>query len=147
MKKMSLLLLGVLSGIVAYAQTIDYFMPGDVTFNKEVPTPAKFAGHEVGEWHLSHDKLVFYMLELARVSDRAIWEEYAKSHEGRPLGQLIISSPENIRNIEQLRQQHLILCDPSQSDNADISKMPVFIKLGYGIHGNESSAQIGRAHV
>ena len=141
MKKMSLLLLGVLSGIVAYAQTIDYFMPGDVTFNKEVPTPAKFAGHEVGEWHLSHDKLVFYMLELARVSDRAIWEEYAKSHEGRPLGQLIISSPENIRNIEQLRQQHLILCDPSQSDNADISKMPVFIKLGYGIHGNESSAQ------
>ncbi len=33
------------------------------------------------------------------------------------------------------------MCDPDQSDNLDIKNMPVFIKLGYGIHGNESSAQ------
>ena len=81
------------------------------------------------------------MLELARISDRAIWEEYGRSYEDRPLGQLIISSPENIKNLEQLRQQHLKLCDPSVSDNSDIKNMPLFIKLGYGIHGNESSAQ------
>ena len=64
-----------------------------------------------------------------------------------PLGQLIISSPENIRNLEQLRQEHILLCDPSRSDKAEISKMPVFIKLGYGIHGNESSAQNASALV
>jgi hypothetical protein len=121
--------------------TLDYYLPEGVTYNKDIPTPKQFFGHEVGEWHLTHDKLYYYMLELAKTSDRAIWEEYARSYENRPLGQLIISSPENIKNLEQLRQEHIMLCDPSAADKADISAMPVFIKLGYGVHGNESSAQ------
>ncbi len=121
--------------------TSDYYLPKDVTYNKSIITPSQFAGHEIGEWHLTHDKLYYYMLELAKASDRAIWEEYGRSHEGRPLGQLIISSPENIRNIEQLRQQHLQLSDPAVSAKLDLIKMPLFIKMGYGIHGNESSAQ------
>lgn len=121
--------------------SLSYYLPGDVTYNKSIPTPSQFAGHEIGEWHLTHDKLYYYMLELAKVSERAIWEEYGRSHEGRPLGHLIISSAENIKNIEQLRQQHLLLSDPSVSGNLDLAKMPIFIKLGYGIHGNESSAQ------
>ena len=121
--------------------TLDYYLPKDISYNPSVPVPKQFIGHEVGEWHLSHDKLYFYMLELARISERAVWEEYGKSYEGRPLGQLIISSSENIRNLEQLRVQHGQLCDPSGSDKLDIKNMPVFIKLGYGVHGNESSAQ------
>ncbi len=118
---------------------LDYYLPDDISYNTVIPKPAEFMGHEIGEWHLTHDKLVFYMKELARISDRAIWEEYARSYEDRPLGQLIISSPENIRNIEQLRKQHLQLCDPSLSAKLDINNMPLFVKLGYGIHGNESS--------
>jgi hypothetical protein len=121
--------------------TLGYYMPKEISYNQSIPTPKQFFGHEVGEWHLTHDKLYFYMLELSKLSDRAIWEEYGRSYEGRPLGQLIISSPENIKNLEQLRQQHLLLCDPSKSDNADVKNMPVFIKLGYGVHGNESSGQ------
>ncbi len=142
MKRIVLLSASLLLSLVVNCQvTLDYFLPPDVTYNKEIPVPKQFFGHEVGEWHLTHDKLVYYMLELAKISDRAIWEEYARSYEGRPLGQLIISSPENIRNIENLRQQHLQLCDPAISDKSDIKNMPLFIKLGYGIHGDESSAQ------
>jgi len=118
---------------------LEYYLPKEISYNSSIPTPKQIVGHEVGEWHLTHDKLVYYMQELARISDRAIWEEYGRSYENRPLGQLIVSSPENIKNIEQLRQQHLLLCDPSKSDNSDIKNMPLFIKLGYGIHGNESS--------
>lgn len=121
--------------------TLDYYIPSDVSYNNDIPTPKQFTGHEVGEWHFTHDKLLYYMLKLAEVSDRAIWEEYGRSHEGRPLGQLIISSPENIRNIDQLREKHVQLCDPSVSGSLDIRNMPLFVKLGYGIHGNESSAQ------
>jgi hypothetical protein len=142
MKRMVLLPVAFLLCLIINAQvTLDYFLPKDVTYNKEIPTPANFTGHETGEWHLTHDKLLYYMLELANISGRAVWEEYSKSHEGRPLGHLIISSPENIKNLEQLREQHILLCDPSKSGNLDIVNMPVFIKLGYGIHGNESSAQ------
>lgn len=142
MRKFFFILVAVLTTISLNAQvTLDYFLPKDATYNKEIPTPKQFTGHEVGEWHFTHDQLYYYMLELAKISDRAIWEEYGRSYEDRPLGQLIISSPENIKNIEQLRQQHIQLCDPSKSDNSDIKNMPLFIKLGYGVHGNESSAQ------
>jgi hypothetical protein len=127
--------------------TLDYYLPKSITYNSSVPTPKQFFGHEIGEWHLTHDELYYYMLELAKISDRAVWEEYGRSYENRPLGQLIISSPENIKNIEQLRQDHVALCDPSVSGKADISKMPLFIKLGYGVHGNESSAQNASALV
>jgi hypothetical protein len=142
MKKLFLLSALLLFANVINAQlTLDYYLPKDVSYNPAIPVPKQFFGHEIGEWHLSHDKLYFYMLELAKISDRAVWEDYGKSYEGRPLGQLIISSPENIKNLEQLRLSHIQLCDPSLSDNLDIKKMPVFIKMGYGIHGNESSAQ------
>lgn len=127
---------------IARAQKdLSYYLPQTLTYNAAIPTPKQFTGHETGEYHLTHDKLYYYMLELARISDRAVWEEYGRSHEGRPLGQLIISSPVNIKNLEILRLEHLELCDPIISSGKDIKSMPVFIKLGYGIHGNESSAQ------
>jgi hypothetical protein len=142
MKKISLITVVLLISFATQAQvTLGYYLPKEISYNPAIPTPKQFVGHEVGEWHLTHDKLYYYMLELAKISDRAVWEEYGKSYEGRALGQLIISSPENIKNIEQLRQQHLLLCEPSKSDNQDVKNMPIFIKLGYGVHGNESSAQ------
>ncbi len=132
----------LITGTLINAQVrLEYYLPAGISYNPSIPTPKQFIGHEIGEWHLTHDKLYYYMLELAKASERAVWEEYGRSHEGRPLGQLIISSPDNIKNLENLRQQHLLLCDPSKSDNIEIKNMPVFIKLGYGIHGNESSAQ------
>jgi hypothetical protein len=142
MKRLSLIPIVLLISIMSNAQvTLGYYLPKEISYNPSITTPKQFVGHEVGEWHFTHDQLYFYMLELARISDRAIWEEYGRSYENRPLGQLIISSPENIKNIEQLRQQHFQLCDPAKSDNIDIKNMPIFIKLGYGVHGNESSAQ------
>lgn len=148
MKRSFLFLCAVFAVLSLQSQvTSDYYLPSDITYNKSVPAPKQFFGHEVGEWHLTHDKLLYYMLKLAEVSDRAVWEEYARSYEGRPLGQLIISSPENIRNIEQLRTKHIQLCDPAVSGSFDIGSMPLFVKLGYGIHGNESSAQNASALV
>ena len=127
--------------------TPDYYLPETINYNKSVPAPKQFFGHEIGEWHLSHDKLYSYMLELAKASDRAIWEEYGRSYENRPLGHLIISSPQNIKNLENLRKEHEMLCDPSVSSRADLTGMPLIVKLGYGIHGNESSAQNASALV
>ncbi len=127
--------------------TSAYYLNGNITFDKSVTSPKEFFGHEIGEWHLSHDKLVSYIMDLARISDRAVWEEYGRSHENRPLGHLIISSPENIRNLENIRLEHIKLSDPYSSGEADIKSMPLVIKLGYGIHGNESSASNASAIV
>nr|MCU0410805.1 peptidase M14 [Bacteroidales bacterium] len=142
MKKIFLPAIVIMAAVTLHAQTtLDYFLPAGVAYNKDIPTPASYIGHEVGEWHVTHDKLLGYMKLLAEKSDRALWEEYGKSWEGRPLGNLIISSPANIERIEEIRLEHLKISDPARSSSADLSTMPVIIKLGYGVHGNESSAQ------
>ncbi len=121
--------------------SLSYYLPKHVSYDPAIPVPADIIGHEVGEWHATHDNLILYMKEMARLSDRAVWKEYARSHQQRALGKLIVSSPENIRNIEGIRQRHLQLRDPEVSPSLNISEMPVIIKLAYGVHGNESSAQ------
>ncbi len=98
MKKLLLLSATLIFCITLNGQeSLEYFLPTGIKYNPGIPTPLQFFGHEPGEWHLSHDRLYVYITELARISERAVWEEYGKSHEDRPLGQLIISSPENIK--------------------------------------------------
>lgn len=132
----------MISSLVVNAQTSPgYYLPGTVSYNKSIPAPASYLGYEVGEWHVTHDKLVGYMKLLADASDRAVWEEYGKSWEGRPLGNLIVTSSENMKRLEDIRLEHLKLSDPDSSQGMNTAEMPVIIKLGYGVHGNESSAQ------
>ncbi|HCC71541.1 MAG TPA: hypothetical protein DEQ09_10385 [Bacteroidales bacterium] len=56
---------------------LSYYLPKEISYNSAIPKPSEIIGHDVGEWHITHDKLYYYMLELARISDRAVWEEYA----------------------------------------------------------------------
>ena len=45
----------------------DYYFPENAQFNSKIPTPESVIGHQVGEFHISHDKLVQYMQALAKV--------------------------------------------------------------------------------
>ncbi|MDZ7633332.1 MAG: hypothetical protein U5L72_02380 [Bacteroidales bacterium] len=142
MKKILLSSVIVLVSLMMNAQTgLSYYLPAEVDYNNNVPAPSSYIGHEVGEWHVTHDKLVGYMKLLDAISGRALWEEYGKSWEGRPLGQLIVTSEENMGRLEEIRLEHLRLSDPAVSKSVTTDNMPVIIKLGYGVHGNESSAQ------
>jgi hypothetical protein len=123
-----------------YSQVkLDYYLPLE-DYLAEIPEPGSFIGHQVGEWHLSHDKLIAYLSVLARQSDRVIMQEYARSWENRPLFHLIITSPENHARLEQIRKEHLRLSDPGSGQLPDLANMPVVLTLGYNVHGNESSA-------
>jgi murein tripeptide amidase MpaA len=116
----------------------DYFLPTDVTYDKNIPTPEQFFSHQIGEWHLTHDQVLFYMKEIARISNRAIIQEYARSYENRPLVHLIFTSEENHKKLGELKALHLKHANPNE--NTDKSNVPLVINLGYGVHGNESSA-------
>lgn len=118
---------------------LSYYLPDSVTYNPAIPTPKSVIGHEVGEWHISHDKLVQYMRALDQASDRITLEVIGQSHEARPLILLTITSPANHSNIESIRTQHLRLTDPAVSASADLKKMPAVFYMGHSIHGNEPS--------
>ncbi|MFN3840410.1 MAG: M14 metallopeptidase family protein [Cyclobacteriaceae bacterium] len=118
---------------------LSYYLPEDVTYNQAIPTPKSVIGHEVGEWHISHDRLVSYMYALDKASDRITLEVTGYTHEGRPLLLLTITSPKNHQNIESIRNQHVQLTDPARSASLDVKTMPAVFYMGFSIHGNEAS--------
>lgn len=140
-RRLSLLCFAVFIFIpAAFGQiSLDFYLPEGETYDPDIPTPQSVIGHEVGEWHITHDKLVSYMREVASASDRVAIEEYAKTYEGRPVLLLTITSSDNHRNINRIRENQKALTDPERSGNLDISQMPVVVNLGYSVHGNEPS--------
>jgi len=90
MKKLFLLLLLTSFSITAQQVDLAYYLP-DGTYNPAIPTPKSVIGHEVGEWHVSHDKLAEYMKALAKSSDRISIENRGITFEGRPLLLLTIT--------------------------------------------------------
>ncbi|MHC2993386.1 zinc carboxypeptidase [Pontibacter sp. HJ8] len=118
---------------------LSYYLPKDVTYNKEIPTPKDILGYQVGEWHVSHDQLVMYVRQMAQVSDRISIEEYGRTHENRPLYLLTVTTPENHKNIQSIKEQHKKLTDPGASGNLDTKKMPGVVWMGFSVHGNEPS--------
>lgn len=139
--KRILLLLIVLISFITNAQDIlslSYYLPQDVTYDQEIPTPESIIGHQVGQWHVTHDKLVQYMRKLATVSDRITIEDRGTTFEGRPLLLLTITSPANHQKIESIRLDHLKLTE-KDAENLDTSNMPAILYQGFSIHGNEPS--------
>ncbi|MBU2996867.1 zinc carboxypeptidase [Cellulophaga baltica] len=140
MKKLLLLAL-VLVTITLQAQenlSLNYYLPDNVSYNKSIPTPASIIGHEVGEWHVTHDKLVFYMKALAASSDRISIENRGETYEGRPLLLLTVSSPNNLKNINQIQKEHLAITTNEGYSN-DVNDLPIVVYQGFSIHGNEAS--------
>lgn len=118
---------------------LSYYLPEGVKYDPSIPTPKSVIGHEVGEWHVTHDRLVAYMYALDKASDRVSLEVTGYSHEARPLLLLTITAPKNHQNIENIRSQHILLNDPSRSAALDTKTMPVVFYIGFSIHGNEAS--------
>ena len=63
---------------------------------------------------------------------------YGKSYEGRTLTLLSISSKENLKNLEEIKTEHLKSTVPGSLKTIN-ENLPIIINLGYGIHGNEPS--------
>lgn len=141
MRITSLIFLSFLSlTIKSFAQPdLRYFLPEEYTYAKEIPTPKSVIGHEVGEWHVSHDKLVQYMYALDQASDRISLQVTGYTHENRPLLLLTITSPQNHGNLEAIRKQHVQLTDASSSASLNVAAMPAVFYMGFSVHGNEAS--------
>jgi hypothetical protein len=116
---------------------LEYYLPNSDQYRIEIPTPKSIIGHQVGQWHVTHDKLLHYMYALAKTSDRVQIENRGVTFEGRPLILLTITSAENHENLETIRTSHV---QATESNKAlDIENRPVVVYQGFSIHGNEAS--------
>ncbi len=103
----------------------------------KLQSPAEFLGYEIGDQFTRHADVVHYFRHVAQNSSMVNYTSYGKTNEHRPLTYAIISSEENLKNIESIRLEHLkttgIIEGTSNSQTA-------IVWLSYNVHGNEASS-------
>lgn len=134
--KLFCLILPLLFACNIHAQ--DYFYSNYAPFDTTIISPQKYLGYKIGDFHTRHDQVISYFKKLSELSPYATYIEYGKTFEGRPLCMLIISNPENLQNLENIRKQHLGLM--VKYDDKLASELPAIVNLGYNVHGNEPSS-------
>lgn len=70
----------------------------------QVPSPEAFHGYELGTRYTITAALYDYYEALAAASPRAVYAEYGRSIQGRPLPMVTVSSEANLARLEEVRQ-------------------------------------------
>ena len=114
--------------------------------NDSIPTPAQHLGFEPGEDRKLADwqQLVDYFTLLAEKSDRVKTIEIGRTTEDNPLLLTIISSPENIANLNEYRRIQQRLADPRSISDSEanrlISRGKAVVAITCSIHATEVGA-------
>jgi hypothetical protein len=109
------------------------------TMAQQIQSPSDFLSYELGTQFTRHHKVVEYFKHVeALMPNHVKLEKYGETYEGRPLYVSYISSEENMRNLETIRENNLknagIINGFSPTNNIAI------VWLSYNVHGNEASS-------
>jgi len=115
------------------------------TYDSNIPTPEGVVGFPIGSKPCHYEEMVSYFKALAESTPRAKLLEYGKTHEGRTLYYLIITSEENIKRLEEIRNSIARLADPRKIRQetevlSSIQNTPAIAWLAYSVHGDELSS-------
>ena len=107
----------------------------------QLKSPEEFLGYKIGTRFTPHWQITDYFKHVAAAVPTVVkLEQYGKTNEGRPLLIAFISSPENISNLENIRQNNLRLASYSNDDQKANVNAPAIVWMSYNVHGNEASS-------
>ena len=105
---------------------------------RNLQSPGEFLPHQLGEQFTEHHQLVGYSQHVAANSDRMKLVEFGRTNEERPQILAIISSPENMARLEEIRLNNLR--NAGLADGTPANTNPIAIVwLGFSVHGNEAA--------
>lgn len=108
-----------------------------------ISNPEVFLGFEAGQRVANPAQISAAIAAWQGQSDRLKVIEYARTHEGRPLFSVFISSPENLARLDEIEAQITRLSDARNlgdgEANTIIESLPAVAWMAYSIHGNETS--------
>ena len=111
------------------------------TASAQLLSPKEFLGYSLGEKFTPHHRIVDYYRHLEKsAGNKMRLIQYGESHEGRPLLIAVISDPENMTNLDQIRQNNLRLALLAKDRMAAQEETPAMVWLSYNVHGNEPSS-------
>lgn len=100
-------------------------------------SPDAFLPHGLGSRFTPHHLLVDYFQYADAVSDKMQLVQYGQTYELRPLIAAVISSPENMKRIEEIRRNNLRRAGMLEgtASEEDIA----IVWLSYSVHGDEAA--------
>jgi hypothetical protein len=131
-----LLLVSLVVAVTLHAQP--QYAPG-------VPAPRTVLGYDLGDRYTPHGAIDRYIHALEQsAGGRVLLVPYGETYEGRSLTLVVISTPENIKNLPAIKAGIAKLADPrvtgAREAEAIIASNPAIAWLSYGVHGNEASS-------
>jgi len=115
----------------------------DGKYQSGVSNPEVILGFEIGARVATPAQITKAVEIWADQSDRMKVVEYARSHEGRPLHAVFISSADNLSKLNEIKTKVVSLSDARSlgDDKASeiIDDLPAIAWMAYSIHGNETS--------
>ena len=108
------------------------------TAQQLLQSPEEYMPHAYGTQFTPHHLLVDYFEYVATNSEWATLRDYGRTNQHRPLIYMILSSPDNLKNLETIRLQHLQSTGLETTQKGVADKAIVW--LSYGVHGNEAGA-------
>ena len=113
------------------------------SYDPSIDHPNEFLDFNYGERVASPEQIENAINTYKQQSNKIKVLNYAVSHEGRPLHALIISSPENIAQIDGIKENLSSLSDARITNDREAKKiidsLPAIAWMAYSIHGNETS--------
>ena len=109
------------------------------SYSQSIPSPDKFLGYDIGTQFSRHSQVVDYFEAVAKALPNQVkMEKYGQTYERRPLYVTYISSEENIKNLNAIRENNLKNAGlrNGASDNPEVA----VVWLSYNVHGNEASS-------
>jgi hypothetical protein len=110
-----------------------------ITWAQNIQSPSDFLGYELGSQFSRHHQVVDYFKHISsEMPNQVKLEKYGETYERRPLLLAFVSSEENMRNLETIRENNLKSAGilPGTSSTNDIA----IVWLSYNVHGNEASS-------
>ena len=101
----------------------------------QIQTPEQFLGYKPGDRFTPHHRMVDYFEHVAANNPNVKLVQYGETNEKRPLIIAILSSAENMANLEQIRTDNLKRA--GLMDGSPASSIPINW-MSFNVHGNES---------
>ncbi|MDX1644310.1 MAG: M14 family zinc carboxypeptidase, partial [Thermoanaerobaculia bacterium] len=122
------------------------FFPG-TEYDDSIPTQQEILGFRAGDRAAFPAEIERALRVWDEASPRTRLVEYAESYEGRSLYYMIVTSPENMARLDEIKNGMARLADPRGLDDAEaerlLASLPVPAWLAYSIHGDETSGSDG----
>jgi len=115
----------------------------DDNYIDTVDHPNTFLDFDYATRVATPEQITSALMRWANQSDKLKVIEYARSHEKRPLHAVFISSAENLKNLDSIKDKITQLSDARITNDRQarslIDELPAVAWMAYSIHGNETS--------